>query len=438
MNENRNSRSTIQVTEGVIPQTTSPGQDGHRSKFERLKKPLIFGLMGIVFVGCLYLILKPAKDKKATVDLGLNNTVPQPSDAELPTDKQKAYEQDQLEQSKQQKRNALISLSDYWAEDMRKDSAKEHLGPDEIQSQNKNALSSDQALKDYRSTQSTLGSFYNNAPSETEELKRQIKDLKEQMQQRDETPAHSVEGQLALMEKSYQMAAKYLPATGNSIVEANKPVHQQISETNAGQKDTMTMLPLSPSEVSALERETDVEIEDGRVRNQDFFTASGPTKEQQQKNSIRAVIQQTQVVSGEGMIHLRLSESAKISGTIIPRGTTLTAIAKIQPNRIQIQVLSIEHGGSILPVMLTVYDLNGQQGLQIPFSPERNALTEIAANMSQQSGSSLMLSRSAGQQIAADLSRGVVQGVSNYTAKKVRIPRVTLKAGHEVFLVSKK
>ena len=93
--------------------------------------------------------------------------------------------------------------------------------------------------------------------------------------------------------------------------------------------------------------------------------------------------------------------------------------------------------GNIIPVEITIYDLDGQQGLHVPYSPEMNALTEMAGNMSQQSGTSLMLTQSAGQQVAADLSRGVVQGISGYFAKKVRTPKVTLKAGHQVYLVSK-
>jgi hypothetical protein len=58
-----------------------------------------------------------------------------------------------------------------------------------------------------------------------------------------------------------------------------------------------------------------------------------------------------------------------------------------------------------------------------------NALTEMAGNMSQTGGTSVMLTQNAGQQVAADLSRGVVQGISGYFAKKVRTPKVTLKAG---------
>jgi hypothetical protein len=67
-----------------------------------------------------------------------------------------------------------------------------------------------------------------------------------------------------------------------------------------------------------------------------------------------------------------------------------------------------------------------------------NALTEIASNMSQTSGTSIMMTRSAGQQLTGDLGRGVIQGVSDYFSKKIRTPKVTLKAGHQVFLVSKK
>lgn len=66
-----------------------------------------------------------------------------------------------------------------------------------------------------------------------------------------------------------------------------------------------------------------------------------------------------------------------------------------------------------------------------------NALSEIASNMSQTSGTSIMMTRSAGQQVAGDLSRGMVQGVSGYFSKKVRTPKVTVKAGHQIFLVSK-
>ena len=42
----------------------------------------------------------------------------------------------------------------------------------------------------------------------------------------------------------------------------------------------------------------------------------------------------------------------------------------------------------------------------------------------------------AGAQIASDLGKGVIQGVSQYVTKKMRTVKVTLKAGHRLLLHS--
>jgi conjugative transposon TraM protein len=138
----------------------------------------------------------------------------------------------------------------------------------------------------------------------------------------------------------------------------------------------------------------------------------------QPKNSIKACVHDAQTVVGETGVSLRLLEPAK-TPTYHPKGTIVTANAKFQ-GRLQLKVTSVELEGNIIPVDITIYDLDGQQGLYVPYSPEMNALTEMAGNMSQTGGTSVMLTQNAGQQVAADLSRGVVQGISGYFAKKVR------------------
>ena len=173
------------------------------------------------------------------------------------------------------------------------------------------------------------------------------------------------------------------------------------------------------------------------TRNRGFYTAGATEQIVQPKNSIKACVHDAQTVVGETGVRLRLLEPAKTPIRTIPQGTIVTANAKFQGGRLQLKITSIELEGNIIPVDITIYDLDGQQGLYVPYSPEMNALTEMAGNMSQTGGTSVMLTQNAGQQVAADLSRGVVQGISGYFAKKVRTPKVTLKAGHQVFLVSK-
>src|SRR5690606_31984612 len=113
MKENENKKSVVRVTEGIPKDTAGVLQNSTQDTQEKLKKPLIFGLMSIVFAGCMYLIFKPSEDR-ALENLGLNDAVPQATGAGMPDDKGKAYEQEIFQNKEQEKRNALASLSDYW------------------------------------------------------------------------------------------------------------------------------------------------------------------------------------------------------------------------------------------------------------------------------------------------------------------------------------
>lgn len=438
MKESENKKPAIRVTDGSSTETSDVAQESVQNKSEKLKKPIIFILMGIVFLGCMYLIFKPSKDKKKVQNIGLNEAVPQATDAGLQADKQKAYEQAILEQKNQEKQNALTSLSDYWHEDTAK-SAKEDTSEAQDEGHGSISKNTNPALNSYRNAQSTLSSFYQNDNAETEELRKQLAEVKEQLAEKNTEPNNNVETQLALMEKSYQMAAKYLP-TNLTPGEQPKAQGAQASGSSTQKESFVAFTPAHKNAVSALYREpTDSAFIAGwsGTRNRGFYTAGTTEQEVQPKNSIRAVVQETQVVAGESGVRLRLLEPAKTPKFTVPPGTVLTANAKFQQGRLQMKVTSIELDGNIIPVDITIYDLDGQQGLFVPYSPEMKALTEMASNMAQTSGTSLMLTQSAGQQIAADLSRGVVQGVSGYFAKKIRTPKVTLKAGHQVFLISK-
>ncbi|MCH5685251.1 hypothetical protein LWM68_13945 [Niabella sp. W65] len=129
MKDNESKRVSFLVDEDDQKTGTDAPKESAQKKAEKLKKPIIFILMGIVFLGCMYLIFKPSSDKKKVEDIGLNDAVPQATDAGLQSDKQKAYEQEMLEKKMQEKRDALTSLSDYWNSDSATDGEVEQ--PDE-------------------------------------------------------------------------------------------------------------------------------------------------------------------------------------------------------------------------------------------------------------------------------------------------------------------
>lgn len=412
-----------------------------KSILEKYKKPLIYLLMIIVFVGCLYLIFKPSADKKNNKDSGLNGAVPQAKEIDMQSDKQKAYEQAMMDEKNQQKKSMLTSLSDYWSSnstvqeassssDLDANTTNKHFG--------KNTPPENPALSSYRDAQATLGSFYSsNENYESKELRKEIAGLKRQLDERDAVPSSlTVNDQLQLMEKSYQMAAKYLPNNG-----AENRVDSTIKRNALVQKESFVAFsPIRSNIVSALYREpTDKDFLDNvnGVRNRGFYTAGINEQASKPKNSIRACIHEAITITGDATVKVRLLETAKTSDITIPAGSIVSASAKFN-GRLLLKISSIEASGNIYPVDISIYDLDGQLGLNVPYSAEMNALAEIASNMSQSSGTSIMMTRSAGQQVAGDLSRGVVQGISGYFSKKMRTPKVRLKAGHQVFLVSKK
>lgn len=437
MKENNNQKPVIRVTEGSPEDRSDMVQQSGGNRSEKVKKSLIYALMGVVFFGCMYLIFKPSSSTSDSENIGLNDAVPQATGSGLQSDKQKAYEQEMMEQKAAEKRQAVMSLTDEWnrkldeldASSRFDDTQNEHAAYAEKQNPNR-------AITSYRNAQQALGSFYEPEDHEAKKLRKEVEELKQELAQKEDVPANGIETQLALMEKSYEMAAKYLPQN-------NQPVETVKTETSASsQKEYfVAFTPLRKNTVSALYREQpDSALLSGfsEARNFNFISTGVVAQASQLRNSIRAVVQQTQLITAETGVRIRLVEDAKSGYRTIPKGTVLTANSAFQGGRLHLKISSVELNGNIIPVDMMVYDVDGQPGLYVPHSMEANALSEIASNMSQTSGTSIMMTRSAGQQVAGDLSRGLVQGVSGYFNKKIRSPKVTLKAGHQVYLVSKK
>ena len=91
--------------------------------------------------------------------------------------------------------------------------------------------------------------------------------------------------------------------------------------------------------------------------------------------------------SYELQVRLRLLEPMAVAGRTIPRGAVVVGTGKIQGERLDIEITSLEYDGTIIPVELAVYDTDGQPGIFIPNSMEMNAVREVAANMGGSLGS---------------------------------------------------
>lgn len=416
------------------------------------RKMLAFPLMGLTFLGCMWLIFAPSQEdrEKERQGQGFNTDMPQPEDSKIIGDKAKAYEQQLLEKRQKQRRGMVGDLSSFWDDtDVKPDAADApedcRLTPvatprKETDSRQHAGIRSSVTANKRLNT--SLGTFYEppKEDAEKKELRQRIDELERMVMEQEKQPAR-MEEQVALLEKSYELAAKYQNG-GNNAGQTARTDGTEMTGSNAGEKE-MKAEPVSGVQqlvVSALPQPlTDSAFiaDYGGERNYGFHTAIG-TAEAAGKNTIAACVQGDQTVTDGQTVRLRLLEPMRVSGRTIPRNTTLVGTARLQGERLEIGIISLEHQGNIIPVELAVYDSDGQAGIFVPGSMETDAAKEIGANMGSSLGSSINISTDAGAQLASDLGKGVIQGVSQYISKRMRTVRVHLKSGYRVLLYQEK
>lgn len=128
-------------------------------------------------------------------------------------------------------------------------------------------------------------------------------------------------------------------------------------------------------------------------------------------------------------------EDVTLRKHVLPKNSLLIGEGRIQGERLHVNILQVEYGGTIIPVKLAVYDNDGQEGIFIPGSMEANAVKEVAANLGQNLGTSISITnQSAGDQLLSELGKGAIQGVSQYISRKMREEKVHLKSGYTLML----
>lgn len=436
---------------------TSTSPELTEEERQRRKKFIIYPLMFLLFAGSMWLIFAPSEKEGQKQTKGFNTEVPDPTAAELIGDKKKAYEKEMMEEKEQERSRAMQSLSSMLGEMTggQPEQSSEELALKTDLSERDNGFGSRTAAPQdgfhasasaYQDINRTLGSFYE-APREDpekEELRARLAELENRMSSEQQSPAITVNDQMALLEKSYQLAVKYMPSGGgqsssNMALASDGETASEgkaVVTTRNGKGYRLPVSPVSEQVVSALAQpmsDSTFRSEYVKERNYIFHTAIG-TAPLTEKNTISTCVHTRQTVTDGQTVRFRLLEPMLVSGREIPRNTSVVGVAKIQGERLNVLISSLEYHGNIIPVELAVYDTDGQAGIFIPGSMERSAAKEIVAGMGTSAGSSMNFSTDAGAQLAADLGKGLIQGTSQYFSKKMRTVKVHLKAGYKVLL----
>ena len=322
--------------------------------------------------------------------------VPDPAAVQLEGNKTDVYERQQVRREKDRRMQSLSDLAGRLLEG--KGQTDSVSGPDG---------SIRQSADTYERITEQLESFYE-TPQGTADgtLKEKVDELSLRLEEA-EAENRRAESRERMMEQSYRMAARYLTpnpeGSPGEAKEEEKPEPVPVSRAESGTTSALEQ-PLTDS----------------------AFVA------------IPACISESQTLEQGGRVKLRLLEPLQAGSVTILANSLVTGTADIRGERLDILVSSIEYAGNIIPVELATYDIDGQRGIFVPGSESRTAAKEVLGDVSQSMGGSISFAGSAGQQVAMDLTRGVLQGGTRFISQRVKAVKVKLKAGYKVLLVTKK
>lgn len=426
--------TTVPQTGGKPEKEKMPKRELTPQQIQQRRKMIVFPLMFLVFAGCMYLIFAPSDKEDVNVESvgGFNADIPLPAEDGIIADKQKAYEQAMMNRKQQDKIQSLQDFGFTGDNEMEEPQAKIELMPEE-DAQSRRGGGASSSANAYRDINRQLSTFYETpaVDEEKEELKRQVAELTDRLQQQ-QNATPTTDDQMALLEKSYELAARYMN-DGRQV--AQVPVTGGIER----KPDAVAVQAIRETTVSGLQQpmsDADFIRAYSQPRNYGFNTAVG-TGYAMGKNTVAACIHQDQTLTDGQAVKLRLLEPMQAGNIVVPKNTLVAGTAKVQGERLDILVSSIEYAGNIIPVELAVFDTDGQKGLSVPSSMEQEAFNEAMANIGSGLGTSISFAQSAGQQVAMDVTRGLLQGTSGYLAKKFRTVKVKLKAGYKVMLYAK-
>lgn len=222
----------------------------------------------------------------------------------------------------------------------------------------------------------------------------------------------------------------------NSVLEAildiqhPERVQQRLSENSVQQKGSVYPVLTTTADVPISLISS--HLEDSRTTNR-FYSLTDTYLEEAVQNAIEAVIHETQTLVNGSTVKLRLLNDVVINGVNIPKDNFIFGTAQLTGERLGIRVNSIRYNQSLFPVDLSVYDIDGLSGIYIPGAITRDAAKESADRSIQTIGMT-SLDPSWGAQAAT----AGIQAARTLLSRKVKLVKVTVKAGYQVLLRDEK
>lgn len=159
------------------------------------------------------------------------------------------------------------------------------------------------------------------------------------------------------------------------------------------------------------------------------------SKEDSLSVTVKAMVFSDQTIVSGGRVGLRLLETITLRGRTITEGTRLYGTANFGGQRVNILINQVQYEGRILPMKLTVYDMDGLSGIYVPnvlaVDQGRQTVAQAAQGFNLSAPTS---SANVPAMAAASAVQAGIQGGRSFLSRKASVRKATLKNNYYVLL----
>ena len=165
--------------------------------------------------------------------------------------------------------------------------------------------------------------------------------------------------------------------------------------------------------------------------NQRLQFAQSLSPDSQFKATPAIIVDNQKAVQG-ATVKIRLQDTLRINGMLIPKGQELFGACRITNQRLLLDIKNIRLGTSIIPVDLSVYSLDGMIGIEAPEALLTGALNNGTDDAVRSVGFGF------DQTVATQVAGAGIDAARQLISKKVKRIKVKLDAGKPILLRNNK
>jgi len=225
----------------------------------------------------------------------------------------------------------------------------------------------------------------------------------------------------------------------DKIMDIQNPerVQQQLIEASRLNKESVYAVAAAKEKQIITSLEPSAASKNGDINDKSqlngFYSIDAEQQVVDDQNTVDAVIHETQTIVNGSTVKLRLLNDIYINGRLVPKDNFVFGNAALSGERLEISISSIRYKQSLFPVSLSVVDIDGLGGIYIPGAISRDVAKQSTDRAIQDLSFGTMSDNIGVQAAGAGL-----EAAKSLFSKKVKLIKVTVKAGYKVLLKDEK